>query len=66
MRAWRPCSKNSVKATRSLLAVPATNAKMVEKALASEDAVAPDSKAGAREMVYAASIKLARNTLDLA
>ncbi|MBA3610296.1 MAG: hypothetical protein WKF44_10135 [Rubrobacteraceae bacterium] len=55
-----------MKATRSLLAVPATNAKMVEKALASEDAVAPDSKAGAREMVYAASIKLARNTLDLA
>jgi citrate lyase subunit beta/citryl-CoA lyase len=44
-------------ATRSLLAVPATRGKMVEKALASdadavfldlEDAVAPDSKASAR------------------
>jgi citrate lyase beta subunit len=46
-----------VGATRSLLAVPATRHKMVEKALASdadgvfldlEDAVAPDNKAGAR------------------
>jgi citrate lyase subunit beta/citryl-CoA lyase len=46
-----------VGATRSLLAVPATGRKMVEKALASdadgvfldlEDAVAPDNKAGAR------------------
>jgi len=45
---------------RSILAVPATRRKMVEKALASdadgvfldlEDAVAPDSKAGAREDV---------------
>jgi len=45
-------------AARSLLAVPATNRKMVEKALASEadavfldleDAVAPEKKAGARE-----------------
>ena len=47
-------------ATRSLLAVPASNRKMVEKALASdadavfldlEDAVAPDEKAGARKDV---------------
>jgi citrate lyase subunit beta/citryl-CoA lyase len=46
-----------MRATRSLLAVPATRWKMVEKALASdadavfldlEDAVAPDAKAGAR------------------
>jgi citrate lyase beta subunit len=46
-----------MKAARSLLAVPATRRKMVEKALASdsdgvfldlEDAVAPDDKAGAR------------------
>nr|MDQ3304313.1 aldolase/citrate lyase family protein [Actinomycetota bacterium] len=45
---------------RSILAVPATRRKMVEKALASnadgvfldlEDAVAPDRKAGAREDV---------------
>jgi citrate lyase beta subunit len=49
-----------VKAARSLLAVPATRRKMVEKALASdadgvfldlEDAVAPDNKAAAREDV---------------
>jgi citrate lyase subunit beta/citryl-CoA lyase len=49
--------------SRSLLAVPATNRKMVEKALASgaddvfldlEDAVAPDSKAGARGDVVGA------------
>ncbi len=47
-------------AARSLLAVPASNRKMVEKALASEadavfldleDAVAPERKAGAREDV---------------
>src|SRR5918997_3047190 len=47
-----------MKAARSLLAVPATRRKMVEKALASEadavfldleDAVAPDSKAAARK-----------------
>jgi citrate lyase beta subunit len=47
-----------MKAVRSLLAVPATRRKMVEKALASEadavfldleDAVAPDSKAAARK-----------------
>lgn len=46
-----------MRASRSLLAVPASNRKMVEKALASradgvfldlEDAVAPDEKAGAR------------------
>ena len=46
-----------MRAARSLLAVPATKRKMVEKALASdadavfldlEDAVAPDDKAGAR------------------
>ena len=46
-----------MRAARSLLAVPATGRKMVEKALASdadavfldlEDAVAPDDKAGAR------------------
>jgi citrate lyase beta subunit len=52
-----------VKAARSLLAVPATKRKMVEKALASdadavfldlEDAVAPDGKAGAREDVVSA------------
>jgi citrate lyase subunit beta/citryl-CoA lyase len=50
-------------ATRSLLAVPATRGKMVEKALASdadavfldlEDAVAPDSKASARRDVVRA------------
>ncbi|HEX2739337.1 MAG TPA: CoA ester lyase [Rubrobacter sp.] len=49
-----------MRAARSLLAVPATRLKMVEKALASsadavfldlEDAVAPDNKAGAREDV---------------
>ncbi|HJQ30462.1 MAG TPA: CoA ester lyase [Rubrobacter sp.] len=49
-----------MRAVRSLLAVPATRRKMVEKALASEadavfldleDAVAPDNKAGAREDV---------------
>ena len=47
-------------AARSLLAVPASNRRMVEKALASEadavfldleDAVAPERKAGAREDV---------------
>jgi citrate lyase subunit beta/citryl-CoA lyase len=52
-----------MKAVRSLLAVPATRRKMVEKALASEadsvfpdleDAVAPDSKAAAREDVVSA------------
>src|ERR687890_1011784 len=52
-----------MKAARSLLAVPATRRKMVEKALASEadsvfpdleDAVAPDSKAAAREDVVSA------------
>src|SRR5215211_5532646 len=38
-----------MRAARSLLAVPATKRKMVEKALASDaDAVAPDDKAGAR------------------
>jgi citrate lyase subunit beta / citryl-CoA lyase len=52
-----------VKAARSLLAVPATRRKMVEKALASdadgvfldlEDAVAPDNKAAARgDVVHA-------------
>ena len=52
-----------MRAVRSLLAVPATRRKMVEKALASdadavfldlEDAVAPDSKAAARtDVVYA-------------
>jgi citrate lyase beta subunit len=52
-----------MKAARSLLAVPATRRKMVEKALASdadavfldlEDAVAPDSKAAARtDIVHA-------------
>src|SRR5215216_7204952 len=52
-----------MKVARSLLAVPATRRKMVEKALASdadavfldlEDAVAPDSKAAARtDVVYA-------------
>ena len=50
-------------AARSLLAVPASNRKMVEKALASgadavfldlEDAVAPDRKTGAREDVVRA------------
>jgi citrate lyase subunit beta/citryl-CoA lyase len=52
-----------MKAVRSLLAVPATRRKMVEKALASEadavfldleDAVAPDSKAAARGDVVSA------------
>jgi citrate lyase subunit beta/citryl-CoA lyase len=52
-----------MKAARSLLAVPATRRKMVEKALASdadavfldlEDAVAPDSKAAARGDVVSA------------
>src|SRR5918998_28902 len=52
-----------MKAARSLLAVPATRRKMVEKALASaadavfldlEDAVAPDSKAAARRDVVSA------------
>jgi citrate lyase subunit beta / citryl-CoA lyase len=52
-----------VKAVRSLLAVPATRRKMVEKALSSEadavfldleDAVAPDSKAAARGDVVSA------------
>jgi citrate lyase subunit beta / citryl-CoA lyase len=52
-----------MKAARSLLAVPATRRKMAEKALASaadavfldlEDAVAPDSKAAAREDVVSA------------
>src|ERR687889_1499815 len=52
-----------MRAARSLLAVPATRRKMVEKALASdadavfldlEDAVAPDDKAGAREDVVRA------------
>jgi citrate lyase subunit beta / citryl-CoA lyase len=52
-----------MKATRSLLAVPANNLRMVEKALASEadavfldleDAVAPDSKAAARGDVVSA------------
>jgi citrate lyase beta subunit len=52
-----------MKAVRSLLAVPATRRKMVEKALASEadgvfldleDAVAPDSKAAARGDVVCA------------
>ena len=52
-----------MRAARSLLAVPATKRKMVEKALASdadgvfldlEDAVAPNDKAGAREDVVRA------------
>jgi citrate lyase subunit beta/citryl-CoA lyase len=52
-----------MRAARSLLAVPATKRKMVEKALASdadgvfldlEDAVAPDDKPGAREDVVRA------------
>ena len=52
-----------MRAARSLLAVPATRRKMVEKALASdadavfldlEDAVAPDSKAAARKDVVSA------------
>jgi citrate lyase subunit beta/citryl-CoA lyase len=52
-----------MKAVRSLLAVPATRRKMIEKALASEadavfldleDAVAPDSKAAARGDVVSA------------
>jgi citrate lyase subunit beta / citryl-CoA lyase len=52
-----------MRAARSLLAVPATRRKMAEKALASdadavfldlEDAVAPDSKAAAREDVVSA------------
>ena len=52
-----------MKAVRSLLAIPATRRKMVEKALASEadavfldleDAVAPDSKAAARGDVVSA------------
>src|SRR5215210_2155776 len=52
-----------MRAVRSLLAVPATRRKMVEKALASdadavfldlEDAVAPDSKPAAREDVVSA------------
>src|SRR5918994_233437 len=52
-----------MRAVRSLLAVPATRRKMVEKALASEadavfldleDAVAPDSKAAARGDVASA------------
>src|SRR5919112_4237705 len=52
-----------MRAARSLLAVPATKRKMVEKALASEadavfldleDAVAPDDKAGARGDVVGA------------
>jgi citrate lyase beta subunit len=52
-----------MKATRSLLAVPATRRKMAEKALASaadavfldlEDAVAPDSKAEARKDIVRA------------
>ena len=52
-----------MRAARSLLAVPATKRKMVEKALASdadgvfldlEDAVAPDDKAGARRDVVSA------------
>jgi citrate lyase beta subunit len=56
-----------MRATRSLLAVPATKRKMVEKALASdadavfldlEDAVAPDDKAGARGDVISALIEL--------
>ena len=54
-------------AARSLLAVPASNRKMVEKALASdadavfldlEDAVAPERKAGAREDVVRALVEL--------
>ncbi|HEY6582928.1 MAG TPA: aldolase/citrate lyase family protein, partial [Rubrobacter sp.] len=52
-----------MRAARSLLAVPATKRKMIEKALASdadgvfldlEDAVAPNDKAGAREDVVRA------------
>jgi citrate lyase beta subunit len=59
----RRCLTNSMRAVRSLLAVPATRRKMVEKALASgadavfldlEDAVAPDSKARARGDVVSA------------
>lgn len=55
--------RRSMVAARSLLAVPASNRKMVEKALASEadavfldleDAVAPDRKAGARSDVVRA------------
>ena len=55
--------------SRSLLAVPATNRKMVEKAIVSEadgvfmdleDAVAPDSKAGARGDVVGALRELDR------
>ena len=56
-----------MRAARSLLAVPATKRKMVEKALASdadgvfldlEDAVAPDDKARAREDVVRATQEL--------
>src|SRR5918994_1544467 len=56
-----------MRAARSLLAVPATKRKMVEKALASdadgvfldlEDAVAPDDKAGARRDVVRAMQEL--------
>jgi len=56
-----------MRAARSLLAVPATKGKMVEKALASdadavfldlEDAVAPDDKAGARGDVVRAMQEL--------
>jgi citrate lyase subunit beta/citryl-CoA lyase len=56
-----------VRASRSLLAVPASNLEMAEKALASaadsvfldlEDAVAPDEKAGARKKVVRALMEL--------
>src|SRR5215217_283136 len=69
-----------MRAIRSLLAVPATRRKMVEKALASdadavfldlEDAVAPDSKAAARtDVVYASeelcAVSILLSQLELA